>query len=319
MLMNFKILEVLICIIFLYLLLSLLVTTIQELLSSLLKLRSKELEKGITRMLGDENQLKLPTDFFNHWMIKYLSKNEKQKPSYISRTDFSKALVDILKHTPDIRNMDDVITEAIAKLPDGDTKSLINSFWEDSKKDVNEFRKSIEGWFDSTMDRVSGWYKRIIQRFVFGIGLVIVILFNVDTFQVYETLSNDDTKRVSLVEMAKVYSDMYEKKLEENRQNAGAQKADATTEDIAKSINEIQEELVKMNSDCNTLGLGWSNCGGLFPLNISNWQNYLQKVLGWLVTALAITLGAPFWFDMLQKTMNIRNAGKKPDSEKNTA
>lgn len=310
--MNFKILEVLICIIFLYLLLSLLVTTIQELLSSILKLRSKELEKGITRMLGDENQMKLPADFFSHWMIKYLSKNEKEKPSYISKTDFSKALVDILKHTPDIKNTDDVITEAISKLPDGDTKKLINSFWEDSKKDITQFKVSVEGWFDSTMDRVTGWYKRIIQRFVFAIGLAIVILFNVDTFQVYQTLSNDDTKRASLVEMAKVYSDMYEKKIAENRQGAAVKNTGGTTEEIAKSINEIQEELVRMNSDCNTLGLGWSNCNELLPLKISNWQNYLQKILGWLVTALAITLGAPFWFDMLQKTMNIRNAGKKP-------
>jgi hypothetical protein len=35
-----------------------------------------------------------------------------------------------------------------------------------------------------------------------------------------------------------------------------------------------------------------------------------------LWTGLALSLGAPFWFDTLQKFMNVRGAGKKPDEEK---
>ena len=37
-------------------------------------------------------------------------------------------------------------------------------------------------------------------------------------------------------------------------------------------------------------------------------------VVGWLITALAGMLGAPFWFDLLNKLINIRNAGPKPES-----
>jgi hypothetical protein len=40
---------------------------------------------------------------------------------------------------------------------------------------------------------------------------------------------------------------------------------------------------------------------------------WLTKVLGWFVTGLALSLGAPFWFDLLGKFMNIRGAGPKPD------
>jgi hypothetical protein len=40
-----------------------------------------------------------------------------------------------------------------------------------------------------------------------------------------------------------------------------------------------------------------------------------QHGLGWLLTALAATLGAPFWFDMLNRVISIRAAGKPPEEE----
>jgi hypothetical protein len=42
-------------------------------------------------------------------------------------------------------------------------------------------------------------------------------------------------------------------------------------------------------------------------------------VCGWLLTALAASLGAPFWFDMLSRFVNIRNAGKAPSEKDPTA
>lgn len=40
------------------------------------------------------------------------------------------------------------------------------------------------------------------------------------------------------------------------------------------------------------------------------WGERLRKILGLFVTVLAISLGAPFWFDMLNKLTNIRLTGK---------
>ena len=36
--------------------------------------------------------------------------------------------------------------------------------------------------------------------------------------------------------------------------------------------------------------------------------------LGWLLTALAGLMGAPFWFDTLKTLVNVRSAGPKPSS-----
>jgi hypothetical protein len=41
-------------------------------------------------------------------------------------------------------------------------------------------------------------------------------------------------------------------------------------------------------------------------------EQFGLKAIGWLITALAVCLGAPFWFDLLNKLVDIRGAGRKP-------
>jgi hypothetical protein len=50
-------------------------------------------------------------------------------------------------------------------------------------------------------------------------------------------------------------------------------------------------------------GWHWKTKGGWW------WQLYWHGV-GWLLTALAISLGAPFWFDMLNKLIVVRSTVK---------
>lgn len=42
----------------------------------------------------------------------------------------------------------------------------------------------------------------------------------------------------------------------------------------------------------------------------------ILKAIGLAMTALAITLGAPTWFQILQKFVDIRSTDKKPDPAK---
>ena len=42
----------------------------------------------------------------------------------------------------------------------------------------------------------------------------------------------------------------------------------------------------------------------------------INKLRGLLVTVCAVSLGAPFWFDLLSKFVNIRRAGIKPEEKK---
>ena len=47
---------------------------------------------------------------------------------------------------------------------------------------------------------------------------------------------------------------------------------------------------------------GWH---GATPVNAIDW---MERIIGWLLTIMAISVAAPFWFDLLSRFMNLRNA-----------
>src|SRR6187549_3750136 len=175
-------LDVVIGLVFIYLLYSLLATTIQELLASWLKLRADMLEQGIKRMLDDGGTEKFSLEFKGHPLIKYFLRDDKslisflapkQKiPSYITAQNFSKVIVELMKDgQPGLNDStkirDFIAGQAIApgdaKRMEQDTLILIKSFAEEANYDVEKFKVKLEGWFDDMMDRVSSWYKRKSQ------------------------------------------------------------------------------------------------------------------------------------------------------------
>ncbi|MGH7962279.1 MAG: hypothetical protein ACRERD_10730 [Candidatus Binatia bacterium] len=41
--------------------------------------------------------------------------------------------------------------------------------------------------------------------------------------------------------------------------------------------------------------------------------SWFLKIVGWLITGVAVSIGAPFWFDLLNKLVDFRGAGKRPE------
>jgi hypothetical protein len=151
-------------------------------------------------------------------------------------------------------------------------------------------RKNVEQWFDATMDRTSGWYKRNVQLTLFVIGLFVAGLLNIDSYTIASTLWREPTIRQSLVAQAEKYE-------------LPPPTSPDSSIDPAKAVRELSTTLSK---DLK-LPIGWST--ETRPADRAGW---LAKVLGLLLSAGAASFGAPFWFDVLDKFMNIRGAGKKP-------
>ena len=76
-----------------------------------------------------------------------------------------------------------------------------------------------------------------------------------------------------------------------------------------------------------TLGLpiGWRPCATCYHTRfkftdecwLGCWKYNLTgagglTIFGWLLTAFAVCLGAPFWFDMLNRLVNLRGTGANP-------
>ena len=395
-------LDVVIGLVFVYLLYSLLVTIIQEIIANKLSYRAKFLEKAITRMLEDEVpeskkwwHLALRINpkakdrsidnnfsrtFYDHPLIKYLGeKSSKSKPSYLVNATFSKTIIDLLrgdKTVPgqEIRSkIQDTLDSGIIKwVSTGKTNAdkkikpqtlqYINSIWTDAQGDVDRFRELLENWFDETMDRTTGWYKKYTQFISLLIGLSIAIVFNVDTIAIAHKLEKDPKLREQIVQQADNYIKAHpnsdeelkkekEKKEQSIKEDIKNNKADSVKKDslitIAdKKVDEnykqiqkrgdslliqadslVQSDLKKTNE---ILGLGISsykfsecrNCNCLENFG-SKLSDLMKSLFGWLITALALSLGAPFWFDLLNKLMKLRTSvapssdddkGKKSDT-----
>lgn len=150
---------------------------------------------------------------------------------------------------------------------------------------LEDLRKNLEHWFDDAMDRVSGWYKRRAQVVTLVVGLVVCVCFNVDAVAIFSTLWKDPTVRESVVQQAA-------------RFNANAEKPESlSVEDLSKQLQTL------------ALPIGWTvDANG----GISFERFRAESIIGWIIGALAVSMGSQFWFDMLSKLLNLRSAGAKP-------
>jgi hypothetical protein len=155
------------------------------------------------------------------------------------------------------------------------------------------------------MDRVSGWYKRRVQRIILGLGLGVVILVNADTITIGNSLSVDASMRNSLVAAAQEYARANPSSSPRPSPNGG-EMFEACKRDENSPECRVERNLAHIGQ----LGLpvGWAiDDTRTVPRSVGGW---VTKVFGWLVTAAAISLGAPFWFDLLNKIMVVRSTVK---------
>jgi uncharacterized protein YlaN (UPF0358 family) len=300
--MMLGLLEVVIGLIFVLLLLSLLATTVMELLSSGLALRGKNLEKALRNMLASADaEEKVFRQFKQNPLYKQLSqrygKSRRRSPSYLSSGSFQSILFDVLLEGEGI----DRIQERIDSLPDRDLKQVLNQLLTDADYRLDEFRSNIRNWYDNVMDRASGWYKRNIQKILVAVGLAIAVIFNADTIAIYERLESDPEALQQILTMAEDYLMVQGDSLTTTQDPVMRESLDKINHLISREIDEASAPL----------GLGW---GGV-DIQALTWQDWALKVLGWIVTALAVSLGAPFWFDLLKKLVNIRGSGEKPKAK----
>lgn len=289
--------QVVIGLVFLLLLLSLLVTTIMELISSMFALRGQNLEKAIRNMLATGlKEGELFQSFKSNALYKQLSNyrgNAKSRPpSYLSAENFQSILMDLILNGEDPGRL----TQKIEELPNEELKKVLKQLLNDAGYELEEFKTKMRNWYNDVMDRAAGWYKRNIQILVTFVGLVVAIVFNADTISLYQRLESNPEELKEIVSMAEAYA----KKSDLGIQSGG------TVEQQWEQVNNLIKD--EINQAKSPLGLGWhpEELQGMTP---SDW---VIKVLGWIVTALAVSLGAPFWFDLLKKLVNIRSSGNQP-------
>lgn len=318
-----KILDVAIGLIFVYIIVSIICTAVREGLEAFLKTRAAYLEHGIRLLLQDHDGTGIVDKLFNHPLIdglfignyKALSKTDTDRPmrgrnlpSYIPSKSFATALLDLAARGPANATADrygtpislaTIRSKVAANIPNNPkVQRIVLHAVDTAEGDLDKAQKTIEDWYDSAMDRVSGWYKRSTQYIVLVIGLVIAVGMNIDSVEIVDQLYKSDATREAVVAAATKAADSYNKNPDAAK--ALAQKGETAYSQATSALKDLH------------LPVGWDKAQLSFfpPADGDYLRHVVFPWIGWILTAIAASLGAPFWFDVLNKVMVIRSTVK---------
>jgi len=300
---------------FIYLLFSLVVSALNEFWLSYLDKRADFLKQGLEQLLQDTEKVR---QVLGHGLVDALSRATNGTPSYIGVEPFTAAVLDVIKAADlnTIRKISDFQT-GIAALPDSKLKQSLTAILDSTENDLASFKKGIGDWYERSMDRVSGWYKRYVQKWLLGLSLGLAVVCNVDTIHIMRALSSDPKLLAETVNQAinTAKATTPQPSASPSTGPAGAaESAPNPTADTRQAVSQvINKANIAMDNLTNvSVPIGWSQ---------SQWQylcdpgHLVSAFLGWFLTGLAASLGAPFWFDTLQRFVNIRSNGRSPDEK----
>jgi hypothetical protein len=302
---NLPALDVAIGLAFVYFLLSTVCSAFNEGIATVLGWRAKTLEDAIGNLLAhDEKQgegegaatVDLASAVFGHWRIRALvrdpssSKRRRNKPSYMPPRAFSLAVAETLATGPTAAESAEQrkkspwqladeeilarVEHAMESLPDGQARALVYKAAINADGTLEGFRGQVETGFDDAMERASGWYKRKVQVMLAVLAAAVTLGLNVDSVRIGSQLWSDKPVRTAVAAKA-----------------AGARDSQKAA-DAVDSVNQLK------------LPLGWGANNA--PKSVSA---ALRRIPGWLITIAALSLGAPFWFDLLSRVARLRGSG----------
>lgn len=324
------VLDVAIGLVFLYLLSSLICSAINELISGIVSSRAKTLVSGLSNLLDGKTAFTNPKDAktptnsiaLNNWTKKLLNHPlvdamgaDASPPSYLPARTFSTALLSMImdasggeRAVTDLNLLKglqvfEMLQDKTSKLDNTVLNKALPPLIEAARTqwaaqgspigaEVATVKNQIESWFNDAMDRVSGWYKRKTQVSIFIISIIGVLVLNIDSISAVQRLGSDSTFRAAVASGAQAYV----------KSNSSA----ATT----APQEDPEQQLATL--DQYQYPIGWKTAplpahGAKMSEEFGFW---LQKVIGLLISAAAISLGAPFWFDILSRFISIRSTGK---------
>jgi hypothetical protein len=251
-----------------------------------LKYRAKDLEHGLREIFDDPQRLDMIPKFYKHPLIfglfrgKYDPKKLSNLPSYIPSQTFALTVLDLIKTEPD----------------DAYLKRTLTPLIHAAGTDVVRAQKNVEDWYNASMDRVSGWYKRRTQIIIASIGFAIAFGFNIDAFAIARYLNATPAVRSAWVEQAKR----------------------STSSTALPDVDDLSPLVTATD-----IPIGWKMQGEAPGLKVATWRTlpdnfsgWLLKIAGILLTGLCVSLGAPFWFDVLNKFMVVRSTVKPEEKSK---
>lgn len=328
--------------------------------------KSKAMNYRLLKQAYPNEISSLSDGFYSHPLIKGLSSKAGSHPSYVPARTFALTIMDIVtKGKQGPIDFADLL-QGIQDLPDSEVKKSLFALLQNTDQKLATAQARIEGWFNDSMDRVSGWFKRKTQVVTIILALIITVFTNADTLQISNRLWSNPTLRAELIDKAKARDQLKplitaeyphpndsaaEKPSSVNRPNEDQENRKLATnlpaqlgdligwshdlqklhqfeqatdnKGIENPFDCVREEQIDDQQCKEALQMAQKKgdvvpfITAVFSYAFALWLTWLlgQHFVGWALTTVAVSLGAPFWFDTLNRFMNLRSSGKSPDEE----
>ncbi|MCK9407820.1 MAG: hypothetical protein M0R68_01665 [Bacteroidetes bacterium] len=308
----FDLLDSLIAVAAIILGLSLLVQALQQIFKQWLELKAEYMLNELFVLFGDMPQEKTT--------LSGLLPSKTVRANYIKKNpdSFSSRLIAELETVMsglgfrDLHLLENLETESFVNL----LKSLPLS--KETNADIQKkFQDAVENashWFNLTKQSFQEHYERRMKYWSFGLSAAVVIALNANLLDIYQEFSRNAVLRDAAVSMAEQLTSISRDSL---IVSASDGKKDSTfvaaTPDstIVQQINANAVSIQKMLDEQSFQVMGWSD---------ARLKNYDGKPWYWTVSrfflglfgmTLLVSLGAPFWYDLLKMVMGIKNSLQK--------
>jgi hypothetical protein len=265
------------------------------------------LEEGINQLLQNPASVKA---LYEHPLMKSLSKDGKL-PSYIPPRTFVLSLISVI--TGSVSGCKE-ICEKLTATPDSPLSRQLLPLIQSAQGNLDQAFKNVENWFNSAMDRIAGWYKRWIMAVTVIISLIVCTLLNADSIMVAKLLWTNPTLRTNVAGAAEGFIQSQQSPSPNHTVSMDSAATELTfavqqaklanfplgwkSEFQASLLPKIGNEIRAIPANSNKSAILW-------------WSS---KIVGILFTVLAISLGAPFWFDVLNRFVKLRSSGARVEN-----
>lgn len=325
-----------------YLILSLIVTAFTQGITSsnLVNLKGHVIRRIMVNLVGETNtRTMIAHEKFRELCSQTRFRKAQRLPSYLDPNVFVDILLEMkLGLSSEQGNLSPAqVEKAITALnkkqgEDAKLNQRLAEMWETADFDIEAFRAEIIAWFDRVAERSYGWHKRGLNGWLLLVGFIVAVAINADTIYIFQRLTSDEDLRLQSVNNAIEFTESLrsEESADDDADPEPSADPDAPTvsqtdamliaiceqnggTDCASNIEDRSRTVVKSLLPDLLPVVGWESvpdCLKSWSVNCPPEENgYLllfSKIIGWLLTALATSLGAPFWFDLLQKLVQVR-------------
>lgn len=319
---KLPLLDIVIGLSLIYAFLSLLSSEITEFVITLLRWRARGLKRAIITLLGESLELSQDSNYFKDTIagklysdsrmsqiIQYFDRRHASTTRYDASAQlFAEILLDVLQNSPippDLAGQQATSKITVAKLlliaessPEfppqlrANLKRLIDRTLlvePDPDQQMMQLKHQIARWFSQAMASAVTVYQYNLKASSFLVSLALAITVNADSLYMIRRISENTATRAIIVQNATRIAGCW---------------------DNLNSIHCIEQISFLMES--TTLPVGWHRVNRQKQFSRLSRGNLLRAIGGWLLTAIAISMGSRFWFQILNRLIYLHRGNTEP-------